>query len=426
MCFAHFPLTRNPKFASNSAKIRMSLTQHRNKRHFEQTLDRSALSGRTQELAGQSPDVRAVRLSNRKTILDELKDTPRAKAPHNVVPMLATLVDQPFDRPGWLFEIKWDGYRAIAEVGKRGVRLYSRNHLSFNERYRPIVAALEQIGHEAVLDGEVVALDHQGKARFQLLHNYQKTAEGQLAYYVFDLLQRDGHDLRPLPLTRRKEILQTIIDGIPQVRLSEHVEERGTAFFKAAKEQGLEGIIAKVGKSPYREGQRTHEWLKIKPRRRQEAVIGGFTEPRGSRKDLGALVLGVYEGDALVYIAHTGGGFTGARLADIKARLKPLVQKACPFKKRPSANAPVHWVRPELVCEVMFQEWTQDGHMRQPIYLGLREDKPAHSVRREQPEPVAQALAKERQEAAPRRRRASNEEAATRNGHLDRNPAARF
>src|SRR5207245_1743906 len=124
--------------------------------------------------------------------------------------MLATLVDQPFDRPGWLFEIKWDGYRAIAEVGKRGVQLYSRNQLSFNERYKPIVAALRQLGHEAVLDGEIVVLDHEGKARFQFLQNYQKTEQGQLVYYVFDLLHLDGQDLRPHPLSRRKEILKTI------------------------------------------------------------------------------------------------------------------------------------------------------------------------------------------------------------------------
>jgi bifunctional non-homologous end joining protein LigD len=139
--------------------------------------------------------------------------------------------------------------------------------------------------------------------------------------------------------------------------------------------RGLEGIIAKQAGSPYREGVRGPEWLKIKARQRQEAVIGGFTEPRGSRNDLGALLLGVYEGDDLLYIGHTGGGFDTAALADMRARLDRLIQKACPFRSRPKTNAPAHWVVPKLVCEVTFQEWTHDGKMRQPIFLGLREDK---------------------------------------------------
>ncbi len=313
---------------------------------------------------------------------------PRAPMPRQVRPMLATLVDEPFDRAGWLFELKWDGYRAVAEVSRDGVAFYSRNHKSFEQRFAPIVESLRGLGHEAVLDGEVVVLDDGGRSRFQLLQNYQKTGEGRLRYCVFDLLHLDGQDLRRLPLRRRQGLLAKVVHGLPGVLVSEHIEDRGVAFFEAAAARGLEGIIAKDGDSPYREGMRGPEWLKIKTHQRQEAVIGGFTEPRGSRKSLGALVLGVYEGKSLVYIGHTGGGLDTRALADLRSRLEPLVQRKCPFPNRPATNAPVHWVEPRLVCEVSFQEWTQDGVMRQPIFVGLREDKPARMVRREEPKRI--------------------------------------
>jgi bifunctional non-homologous end joining protein LigD len=307
-----------------------------------------------------------------------------------IQPMLATLVEAAFDRPGWFFEVKWDGYRAIAEVADGRVALYSRNHQSFAERFAPLVQSLRKLGHDAVLDGEVVVVDERGRASFQLLQNYQKAGQGQLRYYVFDLLSLDGRDLRRLPLRRRKELLGKVLDGLPNVLPSEHVEECGKAFFAAVTAQGLEGIIAKDAESPYREGSRSPAWLKIKARRRQEAVIGGFTEPRGSRQHLGALVLGVYEDGELTYIGHTGGGLDAQGLSELRSRLGPLVQRACPFRRRPATNAPVHWVSPQLVCEVTFQEWTQDGRMRQPIFVGLREDKPPTAVRREKAEPVLQ------------------------------------
>jgi bifunctional non-homologous end joining protein LigD len=226
-------------------------------------------------------------------------------------------------------------------------------------------------------------VDEHGKAHFQLLQNYQKTGKGRLLYYVFDLLYLDGRDLRGLPLNRRKELLQAALPHLRNVRLSEHVTGDGIAFFEAAAAAGLEGIIAKDGASPYRTGARSREWLKVKTHLRQEAVIAGFTEPRGSRKDLGALILGVYEVGELVYVGHTGGGFDRKGLASMRGRLEPLTQKTCPFRRCPPTNAPAHWLRPELVCEVSFQEWTTEGVMRQPIFLGLREDKDPHSVRRE-------------------------------------------
>ena len=315
--------------------------------------------------------------------------------PHHVKPMLATLVAEPFDRDDWLFEVKWDGYRAIAEVEKGRVRLYSRNLLSFAEKFKPVVTSLAQLGHDAVLDGEIVILDAQGLSHFQLLQNYKRTGQGILVYYVFDCLYLDGEDLTSLPLRRRKEMLAPILKGFDSLRISEHVERAGIAFFEVARRRGLEGIIAKDAQSPYRLGARSHEWLKIKTRKRQEAVIGGFTEPRGSRRGLGSLVLGVYEDKELVYIGHAGGGFDSRGLLDMRARLDPLEQRISPFKTRPRTNAPVHWVKPQLVCEVALQEWTHDGTMRQPIFLGLREDKAPTSVKRELPDPISETISAE-------------------------------
>jgi len=322
------------------------------------------------------------------------KPLPKAQGSKFVSPMLATLVDEPFDRPGWIFEIKWDGYRAIAETTSRSIRLYSRNHKSFEERFAPVVVALRSLKRTAVLDGEIVALDEHGRSSFQLLQNYQKTGQGRLQFAVFDLLKLDRKDLRKKPLLERKAILADLVKSVPGIMLSEHVAENGTAFFEAAREQGLEGVIGKDGASPYREGTRSGEWVKIKTHQRQEAVIGGYTEPRGGRTDLGALVLGVYEGGDLVYIGHTGGGFNAGSLADVRKRLEKLVRKTCPFKEKPATNAPAEWVAPKLVCEVKFQEWTEDGRMRQPIFIGLREDKDPLSVKRERPQAVRGAKSK--------------------------------
>ncbi len=312
------------------------------------------------------------------------KSSAAGKMPHGIRPMLATLVDEAFDRPGWLFEVKWDGYRAIAEVGSESVRLYSRKHTPFETKFAPIVESLSTLGHDVVLDGEIVVLDREGKARFQLIQNYQKTGKGDLVYYVFDLLYLDGEDLRSRPLTERKARLRKILGRqASNIRFSDHVERRGIEFFQAATQAGLEGIIGKDGTSPYQEGKRTGAWVKIKSRQRQEAVIAGFTAPRGRRVEIGALVLGVYQGAKLVYIGHTGGGLDDAGLTDLRKRLDPLVRDTCPFEKVPKTNAPVRWVEPQLVCEVEFQEWTEDGRMRQPIFIGLREDKSAREVRRE-------------------------------------------
>jgi bifunctional non-homologous end joining protein LigD len=313
---------------------------------------------------------------------------PQASMPHNVKPMLATLIAEPFDGDDWLFEVKWDGYRALAEIESGQVRLYSRNLLSLEARFPTMVRSLAELGHDAVLDGEIVVLDAEGKSHFQLLQNYRRNGRGTLVYYVFDLLYLDGQDLRSQPLRQRKDLLTRLLQGNGTLRVSEDIEHDGIAFFAAAMDRGLEGIIAKQVNSPYQDGARNGKWLKIKARKQQEAVIGGFTEPRGTRRGLGALVLGVFEGKDLVYIGHAGGGFDARDLLEMRARLDPLAQTSCPFKKRPKTNAPVHWVKPTQVCEIAFLEWTEDGTMRQPIFLGLRDDKRARSVKRELPELV--------------------------------------
>jgi bifunctional non-homologous end joining protein LigD len=342
--------------------------------------DASVKSGKTLEQIGIPENNKKIK---KKKI--SLPESLKGPMPHHIKPMLATLADEPFDGEDWFFEIKWDGYRTIAEVSGKNVELYSRNQISFNEHFPDIAAALREIGHDVVLDGEVVALDEKGRGSFQLLQNYLKTRNGTLRYYVFDLLYIDGYDIRELPLEERKKILSEIIDETDLIKISGHVERNGKEFFEAAKKQGLEGIIAKNRNSPYRTGARSKDWLKIKTHMRQEAVIGGFTEPRGSRKQFGALVLGVYDGKDLNYIGHTGGGFDERKLKDVHARLKKLAIKESPFKTPPKTNAPVTWVKPELVSEVSFQEWTSDGRMRQPIFEGVREDKDPREVKRERP-----------------------------------------
>jgi len=237
-----------------------------------------------------------------------------------------------------------------------------------------------------VLDGEIVVVDDQGHPDFQALQHYQDTRTGHLLYYVFDLLYFQGHDLTGLPLRRRKELLKKVLPSSSNIRFSDHVEKEGILFFSVVRDKGLEGIVAKHAHSSYEAGRRSRQWLKVKTRITQEGVIAGFTEPGGSRSYFGSLVLGLFEGDPLISIGSVGSGFSEKDLRDIRERLEPLIQKECPFSVKPETNAPVTWVRPELVCEVAFSGWTGDGVMRQPVFLRLREDRAARGVAREKPE----------------------------------------
>ncbi len=318
--------------------------------------------------------------------LDELdlRGARKAPMPAGVTPMLATLAPEPFDADDWIYEIKWDGFRAIAEVRRGDAHLYSRTQAGFETEFPTLVRELRLLDFDAVIDGEIVALDEKGRGEFSLLQKYRRTGEGVLVYYAFDLLHLEGYDLRALPLVRRKELLQRILPPLPRLRYSDHMQGRGIAFFRQAAESGLEGVIAKDGQSVYQAGRRSEAWLKFKARPCQEAVIGGFTAPRSGRKFFGALLLGVYDGDDLVYIGHTGTGFDQETLAEVRARLEPLRRPSSPFVVEPKANTSATWVEPELVCEVQYASWTELGMLRQAAFLGLREDVDPQTVQREE------------------------------------------
>lgn len=308
-----------------------------------------------------------------------LQSVPKSAVSHNIRPMLAHSVEAPFDRSNWIFELKWDGYRAIAEIHGGKVVLYSRNLLPYNKKFTPIVESLSQIKETMVLDGEVVVLDKSGRPQFQLIQDYPDSG-GELVYYVFDLLYYNGHNLENTPLIKRKEFLREILSSLPHIRFSDYVEETGRAFYSIAQKLHLEGIMAKDARSLYKEGERSQYWLKIRTQKRQETIICGFTEGNRSRKYFGALILGVMRRGKLRYIGHTGGGFNDVKLESIYKKMQPLIVEDSPFEKTPATNAPVTWVKPKLVCEVTFKEWTKDRVMRFPIFVGMREDKSAKDV----------------------------------------------
>lgn len=347
--------------------------------------ERSAATGRTMNEISEAARKENFSWPN----LAEMELPPEAKRSrvlHQIKPMAATLTEKPFDDENWFFEVKWDGYRTIAEVNRGGARLYSRNDLLLNKYFDQIGKTFEGFPGQAVLDGEIVAVDESGRSDFGRLQNYIKTGQGAPVYYVFDILFLNDHDLRAVPLWQRKEILKQVLpSNLPDIKYSEHVVGRGKQMFEFARQNRLEGILAKDSESVYRDGTRSREWLKIKNLGEQEAVIAGFTRPRGGRKHFGSLVLGVYEKKDLVYVGNVGGGFDDLDLAYIKKKLDKLIVKKSPFKKVPKLGQSIIWVKPELVCEIKFTEWTKDGFLRQPVFLGLREDKSPRQVIREIP-----------------------------------------
>ena len=293
--------------------------------------------------------------------------------------MLATLTDGPFDDPGWIFEDKYDGFRMVAKIESGKVTLYSRNGQVISHNYIEVARALEGVRAMPIIDGELVALDENGVSHFQLLQNALRR-KAKLLYCVFDLMFQNGEDLRALPLTERKKRLKAVLPKHKLVAFSRHRKTFGVKFFEEAGRKGLEGIMAKRASSKYRSGARTNDWLKIKTSKRQEVVIAGFTAPKKTRLFFGALALAVREGDGWRYVGHVGTGFSHATLEEIHGKLINLKTARSPFASKVKDEAVTTWVKPSLVAEVKFTEWTRSGEMRHPVYLGLREDKRAADV----------------------------------------------
>jgi bifunctional non-homologous end joining protein LigD len=285
--------------------------------------------------------------------------------------MLAQEISKPFDSNEWLFEIKWDGYRAIAELEGNNVRLYSRNNKVFNQEYPLIVEDLKKLQLKVVLDGEIVLLNSDGRPDFGKLQDYRNNTSLQLCYYVFDILYQNGENLCDLPLIERKELLRKLVTDSEVVRYTDHIIGDGKSFFEASRELNMEGIMAKKMDSLYYPGRRTASWLKIKHHNSREVVIIGFTKPAGGRKYFGSLVLAYQENDGLTYAGHVGTGFNDVSLKEIYEQLEPLITTKSPFRFKVPARTPITWVVPKIVCEVKFSELTKDGIMRHPVFVDI-------------------------------------------------------
>ena len=311
---------------------------------------------------------------------------PKKPQPQFVQPMMAQSAKEPFDSPDWIFEIKLDGYRAITVFDSAGKpHLWSRNGLALEAKFPAVATAVSKLKlRSTVLDGEVVAVDENGIPRFQLLQRFQKQPTAPTLYYVFDVLWYNGDDLTGNPILDRRSVLERVVKPREGVQLGSYVEVEGKALFNLTKEKGMEGIIAKRKDSIYRPGKRTSDWLKIKARLQQEFVVGGFTAPKGSRKHLGAVVLGAYTKGKLRHYGYAGSGFSEKGLKDAVDKMKPLFTDKCPFVNPPNIKEKIQWVRPKLVCEVEYAELTADDQLRQTTFLGWRDDKKAKEVVLEQ------------------------------------------
>ncbi|RPI24861.1 MAG: ATP-dependent DNA ligase, partial [Acidobacteria bacterium] len=361
----------------------------------EKEFPNSVISGRSlEEIAADKDDVWHSDVAS--VDVDELKrlrGVRKATLPDFVQPQLATLVEAVPKSGKWVFEIKLDGYRELCRIDNRDIRLISRNGKDWTRNFSSLVSQVRQLPvRTALLDGEVVVLMPDGTTSFQALQNALSQAEGgRLVYYVFDLLYLEGYDLTGVALSDRKGVLRRLVGRLPAdsgVRVSDHFEGQGEVFFREACKHSLEGVICKRADRPYVSG-RTRDWLKVKCLERQEFVVVGFTDPSGGRKGLGALLLGVYdEGGKLISAGRVGTGFTERSLRELRDKLGRLEIEKPAITNPPKGAAArgVHWVRPDLVAEVTFAEWTGDGQLRHPSFQGLREDKSPREVRRERAE----------------------------------------
>lgn len=341
-------------------------------------------------------------------------------APTALKPMLASVATDVPGGDGWVFEPKYDGIRVLAHAGTRGVHLVTRNGKDKSHQFPEVVAALEALvtrtGRAVILDGEIVALVNGEPARFQRLQSrMHATADiaghagrAPAAFIAFDLL-RDGDDvlLREPWTERRARLAKRLRSAPPHLRLGDSQEGDSGKMLSRARVLGWEGLMAKKASAPYQPGRRSADWVKLKLEARQEFVVGGFTEPRQSRQHIGALLLGYYDGDRLIYAGHAGGGFSVEGLRDMYRRLAPIERKTSPFAEAPKSNEPAHWVTPRVVVEVKFNEWTNDGKLRQPVFLGVRDDKEARDVTRERPGMERTSRARRADPTPATRRRAS-------------------
>jgi len=339
------------------------------------------------------------------THLIKIAGAPKAAFPKTVKPMLATLVDKAPLGMGWTYEIKLDGYRTLSLCKKDKVNLISRNNKSFNEKFYPVFQALKELRLDAVLDGEIVVLNESGITSFQALQNWRSEADGELVYYVFDILWLNGYDLTQQPLFKRRELLKRILPFEGIIRESESFSSSPQDFLEAAKKMGLEGIMAKHADSLYSPEDRSHDWLKIKMLKRHEVVIGGYTKNDHSPNLFSSLLVGVYEDGKLQYTGKIGTGFNDKMQKEMMAKFKSLVIAKSPFSAEPDVNKPSRfrpdpphaeaiWLLPKLVCEVSYTEQTADGVMRHPSFEGMREDKKATEVHAEIAEPISKIAAK--------------------------------
>jgi len=370
--------------------------------------DESALSGRTMKRIAEDKDAqwhsgpaKGKRAAAKPARVETKKSrTPSAETLRRrfIEPMKAKLVEKP-PAGDWLFELKWDGYRALGiREGDRAI-LLSRNNKDLTEKFGGIAEALQALKcREAIVDGEIVALDKEGRSSFQLLQDYQLNAERPaLAYYVFDLLSLDGKDLTRLPLRERKERLAELLKGAPElIRASPALDGAYDDLLAQVRKHGIEGLVGKLGDSKYEPGRRSGAWIKVKVLNEQEFVIGGYTPPGGSRKYFGALLVGYHEGGKLLFASKVGTGYSDAVLRAVHERMVGLKVEKCPFANLPDKRkgrwgqgitraemGKCTWIKPNLVCQVRFTEWTRDGGLRHPAFLGLREDKEAREVVRE-------------------------------------------
>lgn len=370
---------------------------------MEETSDKVWKAGKEQDLKTEKKSPKQKGKKEIKPVGDEvivdiksiLKKAPKSAIPQGIKPMLATLVNEPFDDPDWQYEVKWDGYRALAFLNKGKVDLLSRNNKSFNEKFYPIYDLLSDWKINAVFDGEILVLNEKGISNFGSLQNWRSEADGELVFYVFDILWYEGKNLMDLQLNQRQSILNEILPtNDDRVRLGKVFKASGVDFFDAAGRMGLEGIIAKKISSTYSANYRSKEWLKIKVHKRQEVVIAGFTKNADTTKSFSSLLLGVYEKGKLQYVGKVGTGFSDKLQKTMMAQFKPIIVDKSPFESIPDVNKPSRfrpnppkakatWLKPELVCEVSFTEVTDDGVFRHPSFKGMREDKKAKEVARE-------------------------------------------